>query len=91
MTIKKNFSFIPNSSTGIKNRLSQQAEDKFNVVNYNYMDSYAKGNRQAYSNVNYQDQRLRNLANYNTDAKEFDYTTSKFNGNKINKKTMSSK
>ncbi len=82
MTIKKNFSFIPNVSEGIINN-GIQAENKFNPENYNYIDSYANGNRHAYSNINYQDQRLKYLPNYNTEAKDFDYTSSKFNGKKI--------
>lgn len=79
MTIKKNFNFFPNSSEGIKNK-PIQSFDKFTAANYDNMDSYMKGNKYGYSNLNYQDQRMKNLPNYNTGAKEFDYTTSKFNG-----------
>lgn len=82
MTIKKNFNFIPSSSEGTKNSSFQPIENIKNA-NYNYVDSYMKGNKYAYSNANYQDQRIRNLPNYNTEPKDFDYTTTKFNGNSI--------
>lgn len=85
MTLKKNFNFIANSTEAAKNR-SFQGVSNNTAGEHNYIDSYMKDNKYAFSNANYQDQRLRNLSNYNTDPKQFDYTTSKFNGNKLSNK-----
>jgi hypothetical protein len=79
MTIKKNFNFIPNSSEGVKNKSFQPVGDN-STANYNYLDSSMKENKYTYSNANYHDQRLIKLPNYNTEAKNFDYATSKLNG-----------
>jgi len=77
MTIKKNFNFISNSNE--ENNKVRHFNPVYNA-NYNYMDSYLKEDRFAYNKINYEDQRLKNLQNYNTDFKQFDQTTSKFTG-----------
>ena len=79
MTIKKNFNFIPNSSEGVKNKSFQPAGDNA-AANCNYLDSSMKENKYTYSKANYQDQSMIKLPNYNTETKNFDYATSKFNG-----------